>query len=56
METRCVYVVYLVCPRRRGIAVVDGLGEEPVGALVEGCDQPLDGAYAVSLDEENGYL
>lgn len=51
-----VYVVYLVSPLRRGIAVVDGRQEEVVAVLAGGWDRPLDGAYAVAVDEERGRL
>jgi len=46
------YVVYLVSARRRGIAVVDGLREEVIAAFAGGWDRPLEGAYAVAVNEE----
>ncbi len=46
------YVVYLVSARRRGIAVVDGHRMEVTAAFAGGWDLPLEGLYAVAVNEE----
>lgn len=55
-EKGMVYLVHLISPRRRAIAVVDGLRGEVVTTLAGGWERPLDSAYAVALDEERGRL
>jgi uncharacterized repeat protein (TIGR01451 family) len=55
-RTGQVYVVYLVSPLRRGIAVIDGRRGKVTALLIGNMDRPLNCTYAVAVDDQRGRL
>jgi DNA-binding beta-propeller fold protein YncE len=45
-----VYVLYLLAPRYRNVAILDGQSGEQVGIISASLEHPLDGAHALAVD------